>query len=297
MPETSTHKAEPILDNRSLLGEGPVWDERSQTLYWVDIEGKKLHAHRPATQHNAHWDFDEMLGAAVPMENGNLLLALEKGLAVFDVDTGFLHRPGVLENNDPMMRFNDGKTGPNGHFYIGTMHKEFAPKSGTLFRVDPTLKVKTEISGTTISNGMAWTSDRKTFYFSDTDTYKIDRYEYHLETGSLSNRQTAFKIPSTYGGADGMCIDSENMLWIAHWGGSCVRRWNPKTGEVLQKIDVDAPHVTSCCFGGKDLDTLYITTARSGLSQKQIEKHPKSGGLFAYRPKVKGRPITYFKHS
>lgn len=176
------------------------------------------------------------------------------------------------------------------------MHKKFVPKSGALFRVDQNLKVATEIPGTTISNGMAWTSDRKTFYFSDTDTYQIDRYDFDFESGALSNRQTAFTVPRAYGGADGMCIDADNMLWIAHWGGACVRRWNPGTGEVLQKIEVDAPHVTSCCFGGKDLDILYITTARSGLTPQQIKDHPKSGGLFAYRPKAKGRPITYFKY-
>ena len=102
-------------------------------------------------------------------------------------------------------------------------------------------------------------------------------------------------MPEAYGSPDGMCIDSEGKLWIAHWGGHCVRLWNPKTADVLQKVEVDASHVTSCCFGGKNLDTLYITTARSGLSKNQLKEFPKSGGLYVFEPEVKGTPITYFK--
>ena len=202
---------------------------------------------------------------------------------------------GILKNEDSKMRYNDGKVGPNGDFYIGSMHKEFDPESGNLYKVTSKGQVSVAIPNTTISNGMAWTADKKTFYFSDTENYRIDRYDFDIDSGNLKNRKTAFNIPKELGGADGMCIDSEDMLWIAHWGGACIRQWNPRTGEIIQKIEVAAPHVTSCCFGGKNLDTLYITTARSGLSEEQLEKYPQSGGLFTFKPGVTGALITYFK--
>ncbi|PKA98243.1 sugar lactone lactonase YvrE [Flavobacteriaceae bacterium MAR_2009_75] len=297
MSETKIQKAELLLDTRSTLGEGPVWDWKEQVVYWVDIEGKKLQCYNPNTTKYTSWNFNEMVGAAAPAEEGLILLALENGLTFFDTDAEYLTPLNVLENDNQKMRFNDGKVGPNQQFYIGSMHKKFLPESGYLFRVDSDSNAAIEVSGTTISNGMAWTQDQKAFYFSDTETYKIFRFDFDIESGALSNRKTAFEIPKSYGGADGMCIDSEDMLWIAHWGGGCIRRWDPESGEVMQKIEVDAPHVTSCCFGGSALDTLYITTARSGMTKEQLKKYPNSGGLFTYKTNVKGTPINYFKQT
>lgn len=133
MPETSTHKAELILDNRSLLGEGPVWDERNQTLYWVDIEGKKLHGYRPGHKEYTNWSFDVMIGAAVPTEKGSLILALEDGLAEFDRDSASPRYLNVLENHDPRMRLNDGKTDLTAIFILAVCTKNLCPKAGPCF--------------------------------------------------------------------------------------------------------------------------------------------------------------------
>lgn len=290
-------KADLLLDTKSILGEGPVWDWKKQRLLWVDIEGNGLNLFNPRNQEHRQLTFDGMLGAVVPIENGTVLLALESGLATFDlVDERLIKHP-VLENSNPEMRYNDGKVDPNGNFWIGSMHKKAAPKTGDLYRVDTQMNTTKHIADTSISNGMAWTSDQKTFYYIDTTAYEVWQYDYDITTSEIKNKQVAFSIPKDFGGPDGMSIDSEDMLWIAHWGGNCIRRWNPNTGEVLEKIEVDAPHVTSCCFGGNDLKTLYITTARSGLSQSQLEAFPLSGGLFIYESHVKGTPITYFKDS
>ena len=278
------HSSQLLLDTRSILGEGPVWDARKQALYWVDIEGDGLHCFIPSTDERKQWPIGEMVGAGVPTERGNLLLALETGLATFDLETETLIRHHALKNTDPKMRYNDGKVGPNGNFWIGSMHKDTRPGLGSFYRVDRNLNVEEKIGNTSISNGMAWTSDNKGFYYSDTATYKIWRFEHNIENGQISDREVAFTIPENYGGADGMCIDSEDMLWVAHWGGHCIRRWHPGTGEVLETVEVAAPHVTSCCFGGENLDTLYITTARSGLTAPQLKEFPFSGGLFACRP-------------
>lgn len=290
-----TAKADLLLDTKSVLGEGPVWDWNKQHLLWVDIEGNGLHLFDPMNQEHKQWAFDGMLGAVVPSENGTVLLALESGLATFDLTNEKLIGLSVLENSKREMRYNDGKVDPNGNFWIGSMHKKAAPKMGNLYRVDAQMNPTQHIADTSISNGMAWTSDQKTFYYIDTAAYEVWRYEYDVTTSEIKNKRVAFPIPRDYGGPDGMSIDSEDMLWIAHWGGYCVRRWDPNTGKVLEKVMVDAPHVTSCCFGGNDLKTLYITTARSGLSPSQLEAFPLSGGLFIYESPIPGTPITYFK--
>jgi sugar lactone lactonase YvrE len=236
-----------------------------------------------------------MLGAAVITEAGKLLLALESGLALYDFEGDKLSDLNVLENTDSEMRFNDGKVSPDGSFFIGTMHKKFVAETGNLYRVTANFQTSVLLAKTTISNGMAWSPDQTKFYYIDSPTFEVLAFDYDRESGTLSNQKSAFKVPKDYGSPDGMCIDVEGMLWVAHWGGNCIRRWNPKSGTLLEKIEVPAPHVTSCCFGGKNLDILYITTASSGMSKEQIEKFPLSGGIFECRMAVKGLPIHYFK--
>lgn len=291
---TETQKAKLLFDTKAILGEGPVWDWQKQVLFWVDIERCKLHQHDPSSGQNKSWHFDEMIGAAVPTLKGDILLAMESGLASFNFESEQLTRHRVLENSNSSIRFNDGKIGPNGSFWIGTMDKKCAPKAGNFYRVDSNLQSTLQLPQTSVSNGMAWTSNHKTFYYIDSPTYEVRSFDFEMETGSIANGRNAFKIPKESGSPDGMSIDEEDMLWIAHWGGNCVRKWNPETGKVIEKIEVDAPHVTSCCFGGKDLKTLYITTARSGLDKKQLQDYPLSGGLFVYETNVRGTPITYF---
>lgn len=288
-------KANLLCDLKSILGEGPVWDPRTQLLFWVDIEGYGLHRYDPHTERQDSWQFDQMIGAAVPTENGNLLLAMEKGLASFDLKTARLTALHVLENSRDHIRFNDGKVGPDGGFWIGTMDKGCAPQAGNLYRVAPDLEVSLQLSQTSVSNGMAWASDHKTFYYIDSPTFMIRAFEFDRQNGAITHGKPVVTVPDSYGSPDGMCIDSEGMLWVAHWGGHCVRQWNPRTGQVLSKIEVPAPHVTSCCFGGKDLSTLYITTARSGLSPEQLIAFPLSGGLFSITLEQQGMPINYFK--
>lgn len=291
----SPEKASLVFDAKAQLGEGPVWDYQHQRLFWLDIEGGRLHCHYPLTNENNHWDFKEMVGALGIMANGNLLMALESGLAVFSMNTKRLERLNVLKNTNRKMRFNDGKCDPYGNYWIGTMHKEFLPGSGNLYKVDPLFSPSVQIENTTISNGMAWSSDGSKFFYIDSPTYEVAVFDFDKNTQQLSNRNSLFKIPSSYGSPDGMTIDNEDMLWIAHWGGGCVRRWDPATGEVLQEISVDAPHVTSCCFAGENFNMLYITTARSGLTEEELKNSPLSGGLFCFGTKVSGKATNLYK--
>lgn len=288
-------KASLIYDAKATLGEGPFWDYESEQLFWVDIESGVLHCHYDKTKENSQWYLEEMIGAVVPSGKETLILALETGIASFNYNTKELRPLGVLENSDQNLRFNDGKCGPNGNLWIGTMHKNLTPGYGNLFKVDHELKETLQIKNTSISNGMAWSPDKTKFYYIDTAVYEVWQYDFDVVKSEISNRKTIFKIPESYGGADGMTIDEEGMLWIAHWGGGCVRRWNPKSGQVLEKIEVDAPHVTSCSFGGKDLKSLYITTARSGMSENDLKSYPLSGGLFCYKTDIGGFKVNSFK--
>lgn len=236
MKTTKINEAQLLLNAQCTLGEGPIWDAKSQTLFWVDIEGKQLHNYNPEKEDHRFWELPSMAGAAVLKEDGNLLLALEEGLSTFDIHSGNITSHEVLKNSNPKMRYNDGKVGPNGHFYIGSMHKEVEPGSGNLYRVSSNWETDIQLPNTTISNGMAWTKDQNTFYFSDTEEYRIYRFDFDMASGHLLNRSIAFEVPKEMGGADGMCIDEEDMLWIAHWGGNCIRRWNPKMVPFWKKL-------------------------------------------------------------
>lgn len=287
-------KAEILYEAKAVLGEGPVWDHLAQKLYWVDIEGCRLHCYMPENKTYLSWEFDGMLGAVIPSEDGSLILAHERDLLRFNPINEKKEMLGLLPNTNQRLRFNDGKCDPQGNLWIGTMDKKLAPKAGNLYRVDPHGNARVVLKGTTISNGMAWTHDQDHYFYIDSDAYELWRFNYQPEEGSIGNKKVAFGIPRDFGAADGMSIDREGKLWIAHWGGHCIRRWDPDTGEVLQKIEVAAPHVTSCCFGGKEMDTLFITTARSGLNREQLEEYPLSGGLFSYTPGVEGLPANHF---
>ncbi len=286
-----------VCNTEASLGEGPVWDHQKQLLYWVDIEGCRLHCHDPVTQDNTHWDLDEMPGAVAPYSDGRLLLALESGLATFSTEHKTLMRHHALVQSDPKMRCNDGKCGPDGNFWIGTMHKDLQPEAGALYRVDPHFNTSLQVPDTTVSNGMAWSSDHTVFYFIDSASHAVFSFQFDKAEGAISRKKVLFKVPKSFGDPDGMCIDAEGMLWIAHWGGHCVRRWDPARGEVLERIEVPALQVTSCCFGGENMDTLYITTARRGLLPADLDKFPLSGGLFMHRATVKGTHINYFREA
>jgi sugar lactone lactonase YvrE len=156
------------------------------------------------------------------------------------------------------------------------------------------MTIRTMVSGVTVSNGLAWSSDEKTMYYNDTTTLQVSAFDYEKETGEISGRRTVIEIDPSTGKPDGMTIDEEDMLWIAHFGGGRITRWDPTKGTLLTTIEVPAPHTTSCAFGGPQLDELYITTGRTGLDADALKAYPKSGGLFRAVPGVKGRPEPPF---
>ncbi|RXJ04651.1 SMP-30/gluconolactonase/LRE family protein [Anaerobacillus alkaliphilus] len=284
-----------VLDIKATLGEGPCWDSKKQLLYWVDILEKRVYIFNPRTNENRCIQLNHYVGAIVPRNSGGAVLALEKGFYFLDTQTETLSLIDEPEKHIVNNRFNDGKCDANGRFWAGTMDKSYHKEQGALYCLNTNLAVKKQLSKVGLSNGLAWSPDNKFFYYIDTLTRKVVCFDFHLSTGEIENPREIIYFPEEEGMPDGMTIDEDGMLWIAHWGGSKVSRWNPKTGEQLTAIEVPALNVTSCTFGGKDLDELYITTARSGLNEDQLKEYPYSGGLFKIKTDVKGVQAYPFK--
>ena len=254
----------------------------------MDIEKGNLFEHRLATNVTRTRHFPHRLAVVLEGQERKLILGLDRELARFDLETEELERLCDVEEDFPLHRFNDGKVDGKGRIWIGTLSTLFTEGAGSLYRIGPDLVPAKMLSDLTISNGLAWTEDQKTFYFIDTPTRQIREFDFDLESGEIRFRRVAVEVPAELGFPDGMCIDQEGMLWVAHYGGSGVFRWNPQTGELLDRTILPVPHVTSCCFGGEKLDHLLITTAQENLSPEQLKQYPQSGDVFLVKVKASG---------
>jgi sugar lactone lactonase YvrE len=278
------------LDARAGLGEGPCWDSESGRLYWVDIDAGRIHATDPVTGNDRIIEAGEKIGAAVLASSGAIIAAGEHGFVEIAEGGGISKRIADPEQGNPDTRFNDGKCDPAGRFWAGTMSLSRSAGSAALYRLDSDGAVSKLVEGVTVSNGLAWDLEKSRMYYIDSPTKSVVAFDYRDEDGAISNPRIAFTTPPEMGSPDGMTIDSEGLLWIAFYRGGCVARWNPETGELLQRVDIPAPQVTSCCFGGGNLRTLFVTTARQGMDAAALERFPEAGGLFAFEPGVAGTP-------
>jgi len=292
-PSAPDLEAELLLDIKALLGEGPIWNHETQQLYWVDIEKRQLHLYTPATGEDNFFDTGERVGTVVPVATGGALVALQDGvywMGLQDGDKQFIVNP--LPDS---VRFNDGKCDPLGRLWVGSMHLRGKKGAATLYMMDNQQEIHPKLDSVTISNGIIWSLDSKTMYYIDTPTRQVRAFDFSPEGGEISNPRVAIQVPEENGAPDGMTIDEEGMLWIGHWGGSMVGRYNPDTGELIQKIEVPALNVTACAFGGENLEKLYITTASIGMSEEQKEQYPQAGGLFVVEPGVSGVPADFYR--
>ncbi len=287
-----------LLDVKNQLGEGSIWNHKTEELWWIDIEGFLFNTYNPKTKEHKTIDVKQHIGTVVPSRDGlSAILALRTGIYKMDIETEemtFLVSPESDTNN---IRLNDGKCDPAGRFWVGSMHFSQTKYAANLFQIQPTrnqvLSRKMQDS-VTISNGIIWSLDEKTMYYIDTDRGNVRAYDYDKTTGDIANERVVITVSDTLGYPDGMTIDNEGMLWIALWNGDCVTRWNPNTGELLQKIEVPAHNVTSCAFGGENLETLYITTARLDMTEEELAAKPLSGGVFKVNPGVRGVESYFF---
>lgn len=280
-------QTELLLDAKATLGEGPAWDEKTQTLYWVDILQKKIHAGIELLT-----ELDDFVGCLAPCKNGNLIVGKRASFVDFDLDSS---QQTVLAslNESASNRINDGKCDPAGRFIAGTMDMNESAPIGSVYSFDGA-STRTLLRHVTISNGLAWSPDHKTFYYIDTPTREVRAFDYDAATGELANPRTAIRVPESLGWPDGMTSDMQGNLWIAMWSGAQVTRWNPNTGQLLERIPVPALQTSSCVFGGRNRNELYVTSARVGMSEADLTKYPLSGGLFKVVTKFEGMPTFEF---
>lgn len=279
--------AKELYPSANIIGEGPVWHSERGSFFWIDIEGQKLHEMNWANQQVKIWDMPQRIGMAAVADDGNLVVALQDGIAKFNFKTEALEWLQDVEKDMGNNRANDGKCDSKGRLWLGTMDVQATQTAGTLYCIDGK-NIIPQLGSLTIANGMAWSLDDSIFYFIDSPQRKIDAYLFDATEGNIIFTRTVVEVPEAMGMPDGMCIDEEGMLWVAHWGGFCVARWNPETGKLLSRIELPVSQVSSCVFGGDNLDHLFITTARVGLSADELLKFPASGNVFIAKPIVKG---------
>ncbi|WP_035991008.1 SMP-30/gluconolactonase/LRE family protein [Leptolyngbya sp. KIOST-1] len=282
--------AQNVLHARARLGEGPLWDSDQQALYWVDILNHRVHVFEPSSGDDCHWDVGDVGSAIALMRSNQLLVAMGNRIARLDLTSGEVETLHTVEFDAPGTRFNDGKCDPQGRFWIGSMSPE-QPGHAALYRYDPDGSMRKMETDLTISNGLGWSPDGGTFYLTDSPQRKIFAYQFNGETGEISDRRVAIDLNDEDDAVepDGLTIDSEGNLWTALWDGGCLVCFSP-SGEALGRVNLPVPRPTCPTFGGPNLETLYVTTASVGLSQKEIQQGFYSGDVFAIAAPVPGLP-------
>jgi sugar lactone lactonase YvrE len=285
----------------SLLGESPLWHPREQVLYWCDIPGRRLNRFDPARGDLAHWSFDTELGSCAPMLDGGLLLAMRDGLCRFDARSGTRSPLAAPPYDTRVERFNDGKCDPQGRFWVGTIYEpRDAARAALYCYANGTLERRAE--GITVSNGLAWSPDARTMYWSDTKAHTVYAFDFEPVAGALSRKRVFAQWPAKqpaqaldgYGGRpDGAAVDAEGCYWCAMFEGQRLLRLAP-TGELLREVVLPVRCATMPAFGGHDLKTIYVTTARENRSPAELAETPLAGCVLALDVDVPGLPANLF---
>ena len=278
-----------VVDARAEIGECPVWDDWYQLLYWLDIAGKKLHRFDPSTGHDAVWDMPAEAGAVGLRERGGVVLAMRHGFYTFDFTDPTPRLVAMIEGEPTTNRLNDGRVDPAGRFWSGTANHAKREPTGAMYCLGIDGKIEKKFAGIDISNSLCWSPDGKTMYHSDSFTWKIRAWDFDAATGAVANPRTFIDIPREEGFADGATVDADGCLWAAHWGHGHLSRYDP-AGTLMHTIQLPVTNITCPCFGGRDLTTLYVTSATFRLSDEQREQQLQAGGLFAIETTVKGLP-------
>jgi sugar lactone lactonase YvrE len=269
-----------VLDIKASLGECPVWSAAEQVLYWVDINAPSLNRFDPATGRNTATPMHEAIGSFALRRSGGFVLALRSGLWLAHAD-GSLDRKVADAPYDPdHHRFNDGRCDPAGRFFVGSMNEKRDANSAGLVRLDPDFRVTRVLDGVMISNGLAWSPDGRTMYHADTPTHVIHAYDYDAASGMPSNPRVFAQWRGETDRPDGAAVDSAGNYWIAFYRGGKVVKVSPR-GSVLAEYATPALCPTMCAFGGADLRTLYVTSARQLREADELARLPQSGGIFA----------------
>jgi sugar lactone lactonase YvrE len=279
-------------DSRDQLGEAPFWDERLGQLLRVDISNGRVHGWSPAAGSAWCRQQDGEVSAVVPRASGRgWVLAAGHRILLADGDGEKVL--ALVEEDRPTNRFNDCKCDPQGRLWAGTMSKERSPGAASLYRLAPGREIECVISNTTISNGLVWSVAGDRMYFTDSTTQRIDVFDFDGATGAIADRRRFAEIDPSDGLPDGMTVDAEGGVWVCLFGGGAVRRYGDD-GALDAAIPLPVTNPTRPVFGGPDLRTMYVTSARHRLSDEQLAAEPLAGALLALEPGVAGVPGNRF---
>ena len=293
-------KIECVVEIANAVGESPMWSVAEQSLWWVDVRGKSLHRLR-ADGGRDDWPLPDFASCLALCRSGRLIVSQGGGLAFFNPRDGALEEFARPEPDRPANRFNDGKCDRKGRFWIGTMVNNFGPDGadlpidrpdGAFYRLDPDLKMTRVADEMWIPNTVAWSPDDRVLYLGDSGTNEIHARDFDLESGVISNPRLFAKNRDP-GHLDGSAVDAEGFLWNTRWGSGKIVRHAPD-GRIDREVAFPVPAPSSCIFGGPELDTLYVTTARDTLTPKQLADFPLSGSVFAFKPGARGLPEPVF---
>jgi len=276
----------PVCEVGAELGEGPVWDPRDRALWFVDIKNRKVHRYDPATGDYRTWQSPEPIGFLFPARSGGFLAGLESGLFTFDPDGGTFDRIITIEADKPHNRLNDGAVDPDGRLWFGTMDDNEKQKTGAFYRFTDGAVSPTGIGGMVVTNGPAVSPDGRILYLVDTFDRRIDQAEIH-DDGSLGERRPFVRIEQGAGFPDGPTVDSEGCVWVGLYSGWQAQRFSPD-GKLAGSVRFPTANVTKLAFGGDHLRTIFATTARHGMSDKQRAEQPLAGHLFQFECDVAG---------
>jgi sugar lactone lactonase YvrE len=297
------------IDARATIGEGPTWDAAKERLLWSDNAVGTIYEAicdpNGRWRESRQWNVGRPMGAAIARAKGGLVVVAGTDIFMLD-DAGHITPFAHLDADPKVVKLNDAKCDTQGRLWTGTYTHDFTPGLGALYRIDPDGTVNRMLEGVGQSNGLDWSPDGTSLYYIDSFTHTIDAFDFDVARGAISRRRTIVSIPFGQGAFDGMTVDREGCLWVAVFGTGDVRRYTPD-GALLARVEISAPAVTSCAFGGIDLGDLLITSAAIpipdavlpilGCSKEMVvTSHiaPGAGGLFVCRPGVKGKPATPF---
>ena len=283
----------------SLLGESPFWHPDEAALYWCDIHGSALHRYAPASGTHRQWNFDQHPGSMAPLPGGDLLMAFRDGLFRFSPESGERQRVARVPYDAAKQRFNDGKADPQGRFWVATLDEARKPEAALFRYADGRLD---RMAGpASVGNGLGFSPDGRTLYWTDTTAHRIWAFDFDGSDGSLSRQRTFAEFPiktpdqdlASYGGRpDGAAVDAEGAYWCAMYEGQRLLRFAPD-GHLLRELPLPARCPTMPCFGGPDLRTLYVTTARDKRPAEELATLPLSGCVLALRVDVPGLPVHF----
>ncbi len=291
MPDKPSPTATIAVPGPDQLGEGPVWDDRSGELVWVDISSRLIHHWNPLTGESRSLATRGDVGAVVLCEDGAIVAAIECELWRVDDEEKWTLQAAVEPK--PGVRFNDCRADPRGRLWAGTLQRDRQNGVAALYRLDPGGELTLVLPDRTISNGIGWSPDERTMYYIDSTTQRVVSYAYDLDTGDLGEQAIFAEIDPSDGLPDGLTVDAEGGVWVCLFSGAKVRRYLPD-GTVQQEIALPLTNPTCPGFGGADLRTLYITTARHRLTEDQLAREPNAGAVLQLHVGVAGLPPYRF---